>query len=662
MRPRLLVGVLLLALACAAASAQSTTPGPCAAVAGETASISPCPELPEITSGQHVKINGNKLPAQDIKIRLWTGRPEDKPLYRDATVQDAKVLTFLADIPIGNYLVSVIIAGKEPGTQVPGHLRVVADSDGPVKLTAIHPLTQYPNAKHGDYDLVLVGENFARNPEDNKIVVVGRGPETPIHREDYSVACESDANFTGQTGEKRNPCLEVPKGLETQELKLVGFHPDKYSGPVKIQVQVPKNNISQPVTVTLSRVSSALLLVVAMAVFIVLAWFVVLLVSKDVKVYRIGDQSYGPFTAFFLDKETNSFSLSKFQLLSWTAVSVFGYVYLFVCRLLVQWDFSFPPIPDNLPQLLAISAGTTVAATGITRSVGSKGAGSVQPSFADFISAGGLVVGERFQFFVWTLVGCFVFISLLLMADPSTLKDLPKVPDGFLYLMGISSAGYLAGKVVRKPGPVLKLLAVTKVASADGDMPSNAPSAADAPRTFPVLIIELQGENLGTDAMLQIDGHPLDRKGDFWVKGTPDPQTHFCTQVLVGINDALAKCYTDGQHTLTFVNNDGQASSATFPVDALKIESIETVTTGAAAPNNRALKVTGKNFAKPGMRFEWRTPATAQQTTANGDILAAQVTSATELTIPLVAGMQGAGKLTLISAMGLRASLEYTIA
>src|SRR5262245_56753855 len=83
---------------------------------GETAScpssglcLSPQHELPEIMSGQHVTIKGDNLPTSDIRVRLSTGRDEDKPLYREAVVQDnRKALTFLADVPHGNYLVSVI--------------------------------------------------------------------------------------------------------------------------------------------------------------------------------------------------------------------------------------------------------------------------------------------------------------------------------------------------------------------------------------------------------------------------------------------------------------------------------------------------------------------------------------------------------------------------
>ena len=200
---------------------------------------------------------------------------------------------------------------------------------------------------------------------------------------------------------------------------------------------------------------------------------------------------------FFLDKQTMSYSLSKFQLIAWTAVAIFGYMYVLLCRTLIQWDFHFPNIPNGWPTLLGVSAATTIAAVGITANRGSKGAGSLKPSFADFISTGGMVTSDRFQFFVWTLVGFVGFLLLVLLADPSALKELPDVPQGFLYLMGISAAGYVGGKVVRLPGPVIQQLQV----SAD-------PLTRDAQgKEQPVnLTIDLKGENLSTDAAIQIDG------------------------------------------------------------------------------------------------------------------------------------------------------------
>src|SRR5437867_7602133 len=96
----------------------------------------------------------------------------------------------------------------------------------------------------------------------------------------------------------------------------------------------------------------------------------------------IHGRRYSPFWAFFIDKQTNSYSLSKFQFLSFSSVFVFGYLYVFLCRWLVQWQFALPDVPSSFTGILAISAGTTLAAAGATAARGSKGSGPMLPSAA----------------------------------------------------------------------------------------------------------------------------------------------------------------------------------------------------------------------------------------------------------------------------------------
>jgi hypothetical protein len=132
-----------------------------------------------------------------------------------------------------------------------------------------------------------------------------------------------------------------------------------------------------------------------------------------------------------------------------SAIFVYGCLYVFLCRWLVPWQFALPDVPSNVSALLAIGAGTTVAAAGATSARGSKGAGELTASAADFITIGGQVVPERFQFFAWTIVACFGFIALLVSQDPASIQGFPNFPDGLLYVMGVSAAGYLAGKVTR---------------------------------------------------------------------------------------------------------------------------------------------------------------------------------------------------------------------
>ena len=177
--------------------------------------------------------------------------------------------------------------------------------------------------------------------------------------------------------------------------------------------------------------------------------------TRGASAYVVDGKKYGFFSMLFLDPETDTYSLSKFQFILWTAVAVFAYVYLMAAQSLIQGKLEFVDIPENLPGIVLVAAGTTVLASGITSSKGTKGAGDVHPSWADFVSTGGVLAPERLQFFVWTIVGVATFISLIVLSDPGTIHDLPKIPERFLYLMGVSSAGYLGGKLARQPGPII---------------------------------------------------------------------------------------------------------------------------------------------------------------------------------------------------------------
>jgi hypothetical protein len=137
----------------------------------------------------------------------------------------------------------------------------------------------------------------------------------------------------------------------------------------------------------------------SVAIFLVLGFIIYRLVACGIRDILIDGKRISPFFSFFLDKESLTYSLSKFQLFLFSATFVFGYLYVFLCQWLVQWRFQLPDVPSNIAGLLAISAGTTVAAAGATSARGSKGSGEIYPSPADFISTGGLVVPERFQLF-----------------------------------------------------------------------------------------------------------------------------------------------------------------------------------------------------------------------------------------------------------------------
>lgn len=231
-------------------------------------------------------------------------------------------------------------------------------------------------------------------------------------------------------------------------------------------------------------------------------------------------------------------------------------------------------------------------------------------------------------------------------------------PDGFLELMGVSSAGYLGGKLARKPGPVVKVLSVANVTMESGKLPDLYKSPTGRIPYFPVLTINVKGDNLDPKCSIKVDGEPL--RGDlFWINNPtpPDPQSGFCNELNVSLDQATG--YLEGLHTLTIVNSDAQAADVSFPIDPMSIDSVS-VPSGAPVPND--VTITGKNFAKD-TEFEWRD--------ANGGMVPlikkddkgqdvedrkADVKSETELRVSRPPGVTTGFTLTLISPVKLRAS------
>jgi hypothetical protein len=263
-----------------------------------------------------------------------------------------------------------------------------------------------------------------------------------------------------------------------------------------------------------------------------------------------------------------------------------------------------------------------------------------------------VVTGDRFQFFVWTLVGFLGFLLLVLLADPSTLKELPDVPQGFLYLMGISAAGYLGGKVVRLPGPVIQQLLV-----------SATPLTRDAQgKEQPVkLTIDLKGENLSTDAVIKIDDVQLRPKDEFTIEDLQPPKLQtapadpsFRAEVNVVLENAAK--YVQGTYDLTFINKDGQMAVAKFPVDSLKLNAVGDLTAGGSPVT---ITVTGENFGD-NMTAEWTDPAKTVTVIPTEKI---KKKSDKEAEITLTPGTTtGQGTLILISAKNqLRASAPVLV-
>ena len=75
----------------------------------------------------------------------------------------------------------------------------------------------------------------------------------------------------------------------------------------------------------------------------------VILVGRISTAYTINGHRCNLWTLLFLDQETDTYSLAKFQFLLWTLVTLFGYAFLTLAKSLAQGMVIFPDIPANLP-------------------------------------------------------------------------------------------------------------------------------------------------------------------------------------------------------------------------------------------------------------------------------------------------------------------------
>jgi hypothetical protein len=632
-----------------ASSTPSSAP-PSSALANTT-------NFPEsVVPGQTVAIGGDFDPAKpDAVINIYAvGTDTVKHTVNGKAGPKSIALKLPDDLEApGRYYLTVDYDGLSRRL-VPGELRVVAK----VQLNSTHPTTAYQDS-NGTFHFEVIGQNFSENPQDDQIYIGGDPKILAAHRFNSAEDCKAPANF---------PCLWVES---SEKLHVVGYKSDRYQGPLLLSVKVGSAWSAQKQLV-LSRMSETGVLVTSLAIFGILALILYFLVARGMRDNVIDGQHYSAFWSLFLDKQTNSYSLSKFQLLMFSAVFAFGYLYVFLCSWLVQWHFVLPDVPSSFSAILAMSAGTTVAAAGVTATRGSKGAGGPRPSAADFVTTGGQVVPERFQFFIWTLIACFGFVALLVSQDPSTIDKFPDFPQGLLYVMGVSAGGYLAGKVGRAAGPVLRNIAWRPADSAV-KIEGTGKTEAD----LYLGEITIQGENLSSDGDFTIDGVklPIDptAKGNL-VTPTPQDQASdrsFSSQLKIRITQNANVELSAGDHVFRIINKDAQFAEIRFTADSPVIATVlpkgglphpppdapDANKVIAAGKEQVELLVTGSGF-RLGTTARW-TPANAEPADlAPGAVV---LVDAKTLRVTLVPGDPGSGTLLVSTPSGFSASATVTI-
>lgn len=382
--------------------------------------------------------------------------PSDKA-HPKPTLCDAHENRPQDPIPLGAYRFSVSYNGQWFPVNDP--INVVKTDQQPPMLREVHP--EQISHKPGREVLTILGSNFIIDPpEDNTILVGGSpvqvgGPPIPVGANPVLIKWDGCPTST-TTG---TDSIEGLHGQvkSSEEIDLCGVNlPSKIETNLLIRQGDLVSNVIKLRVVAWSDSSvfwfSFIIPIGAIALVVFLASFL--------PAYKVHKTSYGMFTILFLDPETNTYSLSKYQFYLWTLAALFSYTYFALSRVLIQ-NGSLPDVPGSLPGIIAIGAGTAIGSQVVTAVRGPKGSGQEQPSLGDFVTSGGVAAPERVQMFVWTNLGVLAFCLVTLHSPPWQISELPRIQEGLMYLMGISSAGYLGGKLARKPGPVISEISVS---------------------------------------------------------------------------------------------------------------------------------------------------------------------------------------------------------
>ena len=173
------------------------------------------------------------------------------------------------------------------------------------------------------------------------------------------------------------------------------------------------------------------------------------------------------------------------------------------------------------------------------------------------------------------------------LSDPATIDNLPDIPNGFLELMGISSAGYLGGKLARKGGPIL--------------------SGVVAAMQSGNLVLDITGAGLSQNATFTIGNEPVSPVQILGDKNLPEIVQVDPTSAEPGTARQLKLMISNPKPSwlgekvrFTFTNPDKQASVAEYSVTQVNSQS----SVNTASVSSATVSSTDPNFEIKGGPFE----------------------------------------------------------
>jgi hypothetical protein len=482
-----------------------------------------------------LKLLGPVDASKQLLLRL-TG-PE---AVQDVLLQSEQVRTRVARIlppsmKQGTYATEIVT--EQGDVLAAGTPLTVLAPKGPV-ISRIAPRASYKAQDMFEFE--LAGENFSPDAADDITI-------NDVRVKFANRVKDEDGSKSVLDCQNKLPCLIGSArlvrviGLSAKKYPLFSLSSESQAGvrPMSVAIEVAgiASKTERLVLSPVKRSTPAAMAFLALAGLVVVVYA---LARRKAQQYKPAGKAYGTLEYLFIDPETNTYSLSRLQLILWTAASVVAYIYLGASQFLVQWNWGLPTVPEGLPTLLGLSAGTSALAIGASAIGRRKGAGPVHPQVGDFITTGGVFAPERLQFLLWTMIGVTAFVSATLIQDPATVSELPKIPDNFLPLMGVSSLGYLAGKYVRKSGPAIR------------QVEPSPPFAAQGQPLPPIRII---GDQLSPQAQVLVYGSLVPASA---VKPAPgEPEDEFVHELIVTPTTIDP---VKGAAPVKLINPDGQSA------------------------------------------------------------------------------------------------------
>ncbi|HMV42207.1 MAG TPA: hypothetical protein PK079_01930 [Leptospiraceae bacterium] len=176
----------------------------------------------------------------------------------------------------------------------------------------------------------------------------------------------------------------------------------------------------------------------------------------------VGKLNFIPYV--LLDKNTNTYSLSRFQAFTWTVVLTGSYFYIAIAFGILLQNGRIPDFNPSLVGLMSISYAGFIASHFLNKKNPKNAISDTPPALSDLFMENGVIDITRLQLLLFTVVAVIVYLYNLYLSN--TLNGLPDIPATLHGLLMSSQGGYIGGKIFGEKIAVNRILP-RKISSSD---------------------------------------------------------------------------------------------------------------------------------------------------------------------------------------------------